>query len=128
MILMEFLFAPTVPSEPKPKNTARVTPDVVGDADGEPAFGRVLGQFVEDGPDHGRVELLGRQTVASADHHRVPGRGTQAGGLGVLQRRHHVEIERVTQGAGLLGAVHDRDGAHGGRKDGDEIIEREGAE
>ena len=28
MILIEFLLAPTVPSEPRPKNTARLTPSI----------------------------------------------------------------------------------------------------
>jgi hypothetical protein len=64
MILIEFLLAPTVPSAPRPKKTARTTSSgsmsksrrrqrevrhVVDDADGEvPAWAAGLGELVED--------------------------------------------------------------------------------
>ncbi len=100
MILTEVLLAPTVPSEPSPKNTARTTVvgssvanegstsseagvgDVVDDPDGEVSFRLRPGQFVEDRRGHGRGELLGRQAVAAADHlgHRrgAAGRGRRS--------------------------------------------------
>ena len=76
MILMEFLFAPTVPSPPRPQNLHSMVPaaavlgadgvlgqgqvgDVVDDADGEARLGIVLGQLVVDGErsDAGGVSL-----------------------------------------------------------------------
>jgi hypothetical protein len=64
MILIEFLFAPTVPSAPRPKNIARTTEsgsimkgvdiearvrDIVVDADGEMVLRLRLGELVEHG-------------------------------------------------------------------------------
>ena len=70
MILMVFLLAPTVPSDPRPQKIARTTSgpsmskrvvrqagvrDIVLDADGEVVLGLFAGKVVEDALDHRRA-------------------------------------------------------------------------
>ena len=106
---MVFLFAPTVPSEPSPKNTARTVPgasmssagvvrqagaaDVVGDADRESAARPVERQLGEDAGDHAGRELLGRQPVPAADDSRQHLERAVEMRLG--ERRDHVEEQRL---------------------------------
>ena len=124
---MEFLLAPTVPSAPRPKNIALVTPgvaddvggvnveagvgDIVRDAHGEAVFRLVLGQLGEDRLDHRRREFLGGKAVAPADYFRH--RGEVAGGDALRQRGEDILVERLAVGARLLRAVE-----HGNRADG----------
>ena len=83
MILIEFLFAPTVPSEPRPKNTQLTrlsgsimkevidieagVGNIIVDADGEMILGFGFLQFIQHGFDHGWSEFLGGKTIAAAD-------------------------------------------------------------
>ena len=96
---------------------------VVVDADGEPGAGRVGGQLVEDGLDHGRVELLRRQPVAASDDPRQRRDGRPADG--VDERRGHIQQQRLAGGARLLGAVEHRDRPHRRRQRVDETVHRE---
>ena len=89
-------------------------------ADGEVVLGLVLGQVVIDGLDHGGVELLGAEAVAAADDEDVV--------LARLaQRGADVQIQRLAQRAGLLGAVQHGDLLAGGRDGGQEVLHGEGA-
>ena len=79
---------------------------VVVDADGEVRLGPFGGQLVEHAGDVGRRELLGRQAVAAADHARHAVRQRQiAHGGRFGEGGQHVEVERLADGARLLGAV-----------------------
>ena len=136
-----FLFAPTVPSEPRPKNTARtvsggsmsseasygrlVRGDVVVDPDREPPLGPLARQLLEHAGDHRRRELLRRQAVATADHARH--RLALAVGVGLAQRREHVEEQRLAERARLLGAVEHGDAPHACRQRRDQLARRERA-
>ena len=139
MILMDALLLLTVPSEPRPKNTARRTSsgsvsnvvvqrqrqvgDVVGDADREPRPGRLGGQLVEDGLRHRRVELLRRQAVAAPDD---PRQGWDRRSIDrVDERRGHVQQQRLSGRARFLGAVEHRDRPHGRREGLGEPVHRE---
>ena len=126
-----FLFAPTVPSEPRPKKTARTVPawlhlqrrvirqagpgHVVVDADGEPAPGPACRQFREDAGHHAGGELLGGQAIPAADDHRhqlpVPT------GVSLRQGGGHIQEQRLTGRARFLGPVQHGDPA-GGRGQG----------
>ena len=117
MILIEFLLAPTVPSEPRPQkmqlmvslfsmdeilvDRQRALGDVVVDAHGEVVEAGAV-QVVEDRLDHGRGELLGAEAVAAADD----------GQALVGQGGGHVHVQGLAQGARLLGAVEDGDLLH----------------
>jgi hypothetical protein len=79
--------------------------DVVDDPDGEVLAGLRLAQCAEDRPYHGGRELLGGQPVAPADDARHAPAASGAFG----QRRHHVLVQRLADGSGLLGAVQYRD-------------------
>ena len=86
IILMEFLFAPTVPSPPRPQNLHSMVPsaavfgrflllqrqvgNVVVDADGEAVLRLSLVQLLINGEDAGRGGVLGAQTIAAADDGR----------------------------------------------------------
>ena len=93
---------------------------VVHDAHGEVVLRGVGLEVVEHGLDHRGVELLGAQAVAAADH----------GDIALARfakRRAHVQVHRLAQGAGLLGAVEDGDLFGGGRDGGHEVAHRERA-
>ena len=114
--------APTVPSLPSPKKSAR-TPsrlgregrvdgearvrDVVDDADREVAPRRRARELVEHRLRHRRRELLRREPVAAADdaRQRAAVRGR------VDERGDDVLVERLARRAGLLGAVEHGDRA-----------------
>ncbi len=61
--------------------------DVVDDADREVVLRFVGSEVVEDRLDHGGVELLRRQAVAAAHHHRVSGKRARAFGTGLVRGR-----------------------------------------
>ena len=83
MILIEFLFAPTVPSEPRPQKTHWTVPvlldgergiivqagmrDIVRDTDCEVVFRLCLAHFVKHAFDHGWRKLFRAQPITSAD-------------------------------------------------------------
>ena len=67
----------------------------------------LAGEFDEHAGDHGRCELLGRQSVATtryARHHRPLPVGIRLGESG-----DHVQIERFADRPRLLGAVQNAD-------------------
>ena len=83
---------------------------IVVDADGEVILGHRLGEVVEDRLDHGGSEFLGGEAVAAADE--AGHGGDFAGGEAFGQRGQDLLVERLAEGAGLLGAVEHGDGAH----------------
>ena len=90
--------------------------DIVDDADGEVVLGFVGRQVVEDRLDHRRVELFRRQAVAAADQNRLGGEGIASFGARLGEHGQHVDVHRLADVAGLLGAVHDRDRLDGLRQ------------
>ncbi len=93
--------------------------DVVGDAHGEVVLGRHAVHVVEHGLDHGGGELLGSQTVPAVD---------DGGHFSLLHEgRTHVLVQRIAQGAGLLGAVENGDPGGSGRNDRQQVLGGEGA-
>ena len=80
---------------------------IVHDAHGEVVLRGVQLQVVEDSLDMGRRELLGAQAVTAADD-------LDAAAL-LGERSHDVQIQRLAQGAGLLGAVEHGDLLDGSR-------------
>ena len=101
--------------------------DVVHDADGEVRLGRRLRQLVEDRLDAARREFLRGQAVAAAGDPRVRCEGREAGVLRLAQGRQHVQVERLADGARLLGAVEHADRPDALRQRGDELPDRERA-
>ena len=99
--------------------------DVVVDADGEVVLRRGLRQLVEDARHHRRRELFRRQSVAAADDLGESRHRRLAGGEAFGQRGDHVLVERLADGAGLLGAVEDGDALHRLRAALQEMLERE---
>ncbi len=83
---------------------------VVGDPDGEPAFRFVGVELVEDRLDHRGRELLRREPVPAADDAREL--RALASSERIDESGGHVEQQRLTGRAGLLGPVEHRDGAH----------------
>ncbi len=84
--------------------------DVVVDADGEPPPRLLAGEFGEHAGNHGGGELLGGQPVTSAGdarHDRPLSVGVRLG-----ERRDDVQIQRLADRTGLLGAVQHADRAH----------------
>ena len=71
-------------------------------------------ELVEHAGDHARGELLRGQPVAAADHGRH--RLARAVAVRLVERREHVEEQRLAERAGLLGAVEHRDAAHARRQ------------
>ena len=82
---------------------------IIDDTGSEVLFGSIFGQFVEDGFDHGRGELFGRQTIASASNHRHGFERSGALDQASIDGGHDVQEERFTDGTRFLGAVHDSD-------------------
>ena len=72
--------------------------NVVLDTHGEVVLGRVLIQVVVHSLDHGGVELLGTQTVTTANNLDV-------GAAGLNQRGAYIQVQRLAQAAGLLGTI-----------------------
>ena len=85
--------------------------DVVDDADRDLVAGKVGLELGEHGHRHRRGELLRRQPVAPADHLRHGTVGPPAG-----QPGDDVEVERLADGTGLLGAIEGGDALDGGRE------------
>ena len=98
---------------------------VVVDTDGEPRLRIVLGKLVEARLRHGGRELLAGQAVAAADHARQHLALTVRDGF--RQRRRHVEEQRLTGRAGLLGAVEHGHLARGGGDGVEELFDGERA-
>ena len=99
--------------------------DVVVDAHREVALGLGRRQLVEDGPDHARGDFLRREAVPAADHARHRRERGRVGVHPLAERGHDGLVERLTDGARLLGPVEDRDRPDGGRERGEERIRRE---
>ena len=98
----------------------RAVGHIVHDAHGEVVLGLGLLHVVEDGLDHGGGEFLAGKAVAAAvDGDVVPARFDQ--------RRAHIDIQRVAQGAGLLGAVHHGQALDAPGQGGQQAVRREGA-
>jgi len=87
--------------------------DIVIDADGKMLARLLAGQFVEDGLDHGRGELLGGQAVAAAYH--LERQGSQPAGF--AERGDDIHVERFADRAGFLGPVEHGDGHDRHRQD-----------
>ena len=87
--------------------------DVIDDADGEVRLGLLHVEVVEHGDDLRRRGVLGGEAVAAAHDLDV-----------VLALEEGLDIgeERLAHGAGLLGAVEDRDLADALREDGEEVL------
>ena len=79
---------------------------IVHNADGEALLGLVLLHVAVHGDDIAGLGILGAQAVAAGVH----GAG---GKLGAVDGGQHVQIQGLADGAGLLGAVQDRDLLHG---------------
>ena len=87
MILMEFLFAPTVPSPPSPQNLQEIVPlgavsgavfssrewagHVIDDADGEAVLRRVLREIFINCKNGGRRSILRTESISAADDFRA---------------------------------------------------------
>ena len=84
----------------------RVVGDVIHDADGELCLGLVLGEVLVHGEDGSGGRILGTEAVASADD-------TDTGHAGGSQCGDDIQVQRLTQRAGLLGAVQNRNLLHG---------------
>ena len=91
---------------------------VVHDADGELALGRGLGQLLIHGEHVAGRGVLGAQAVAAADDGGLP--------AGVGEGGDHVQVQGVTQGAGLLGAVEHGDLGGGGGDGRQQLVGAEG--
>ena len=141
MILIEFLFAPTVPSAPSPKKTARMVSagfdveggieskrrvsDVVHDSNSEVIPGIGLREFFENGFDHCRRELLRRQTVPARDDSGRRMYLKQSLLLRLGKGNDDVEVQRVADCARLLGPVENGKASGRNRQRGDKIRDRE---
>ncbi len=99
--------------------------DVVVDPDGELPPRSLAGELVEDRLHHRRRELLRGEAVAAADHPRLR-RELGIHALHVLdEERHQGLVERLADGARLLRAVEDGDGADRRRQGGDHLLRGE---
>ena len=92
---------------------------VVHDADGELALGGGLGQLLIHREHAGGRGVLGAQAVAAADDGDV-------GAPRVGQGSHHVQVEGLALGAGLLGAVQHGDVLAGGGDSGQQLVRAPG--
>ncbi len=95
--------------------------DVVHDADGELAGGSVLLELLVDREGGRRGGVLGTEAVTAADHGDTGLASLVEGGDDIL-------IQGLTDGAGLLGAVHDGDLGAGLGQHVDEVLDRERTE
>jgi len=86
--------------------------DIVVDADGKVVLGGRLFHLVKDRFDHGRSELLRRESVAAADHLRQLCKGQGAGRKGLRQGGDHIHVEGFAACTGFLGAVEHCDLLH----------------
>ena len=88
-----------------------------------------FGQFqvFEDSLGHGRGELLGTQAVTAADDDRIAVKAADAVGHRFADGGADIQVERLAQRPGLLGAVEHGDAFNGGRKRRNKCFEREGA-
>ena len=104
----------------------RVVGHIVVNTDGEVVVGHGFGEIVEDGLDHRGGELLGGETVAATDEARHG--GDFAGGEALGNGSQNLLIKRLSDGAGLLGAIKHGDGASRGRKRRQEVLDGEGTD
>ncbi len=95
------------------------------DADDEVIFRFGFFEVVQYGFGHGRGELLGAEAVAAADDGRVALEAEFAGGHRFADGGTYIQIERLAEGAGLLGAVEDGDAFDGFGQGLDEGVQRE---
>ena len=66
-----------------------------------------------------RSSILGTQTVTTAEYRNV-------GKLAAAQSHNNIQVQRLTNGAGLLGSVENRDGLDSVRDSVDQVLGREG--
>ncbi|GBC79362.1 hypothetical protein HRbin09_00578 [bacterium HR09] len=99
---------------------------IVHDAHGKVVLGIGFGQLVVHRFDHGRRELLGGKPVAATHHPRHGGKPPTVGAV-LHESRNHIEVKRLAQGTGLLGAVQNRNGLGCCWQGRDEVFDREGA-
>ena len=99
--------------------------DIVVDPDREVSLRPGRRELLEDGLDHRRGHLLGRQPVTSPDdlRGRVERRVLAVHRLG--ERRDDLEIERLANRARFLRSIEDRNGSNGARQRGDDLLRRE---
>ena len=99
--------------------------DVVVDADREVLLGLGCGELVEDRLDHRGRHFLRRKPVSPADdpRHGREGRLVAVHSLG--DGGHDLQIERLADGARLLGPIENGDGSNRGRQGRDELLRRE---
>ena len=101
--------------------------DVVDDPDGEVPLRLGPGELVEDRDGHGRRELLGGEAVPPADDPGEPPATVALRRPGLDQGGDDVLVERLAEGARLLGPVQDRDAPDRRRQGGEEGPGVEGA-
>jgi hypothetical protein len=78
---------------------------VVVDTDREMVLGPLVLQFVKDGLDHRRGELLRAEPVTTADNARHCAKPTRTVADVFAERRHNVKVHRLACGARLFCAV-----------------------
>jgi hypothetical protein len=100
--------------------------DVIHDPDRE-VVARALpsGELVKCGLDLGGGEVLRGEAIAATDDERIHLRLDQAGTASFADRRHHIEVERLPDGPGLLRAIEDGDRPHGSGEGLREVLHRE---
>ena len=94
--------------------------DVVHDAHGEVVLGGVLSQVLIHSEHALGRRVLGAQTIAASHNGLI-------GDAGAGQSGDHVQVQRIAQSAGLLGAVQHRNLLGGGGDGGDQLVRAEGA-
>ncbi len=98
---------------------------VVVDANRELPLRPRLREGVEDRLHHRGRQLLRREPVAPADHPRRDGEPGRIGVHRLGQGTDDVEVQRLADGARLLGPVQDGDRTHGRRQRGQQVGRRE---
>ena len=101
---------------------------VVDDPHGEVVLRGSAAELVEDGLDHRRIELLGREAVAASDDPRPRDELRASGVLRLAQGSDDVQVQGLADGARLLRAIEDGDGAHRPRHGVEEGVDVERAE
>ena len=77
--------------------------DIIDNADSKTIFGFTTTQFLEDARHHARRKFFTGKSVAATNNfwHR----GTQSCGIGLAKLGDHIQVERFSGGARLLGTI-----------------------